>query len=70
MNSEMRIGGYALGANACTGNAISSKISLMICRSVSFAIVCGVLATANRRADADAVTASRVCADNIVAIST
>ena len=33
-------------------------------------MVRGVRATANRRRDADAVTASRVCADSIVAIRT
>ena len=42
----------------------------MICFSVSFAIVFGVRATRNSRADAAAVTASRVCAESIVAIRT
>src|SRR3954451_6251828 len=42
----------------------------MICFSVSFAIDFGVRATRNRRFDAAAVTASRVCADSIVAMRT
>ena len=46
------------------------KISFSIRCSVSLAIVRGVRATRNSRADAAAVTASRVCADSIVAIST
>src|SRR5476651_2633692 len=42
----------------------------MIRFSVSLAIAFGVRATRNSRADAAAVTASRVCADSIVAIRT
>ena len=38
--------------------------------TLSFAIVCGVRAARNSRSDADAVTASRVWAESIVAIST
>ncbi|OLD13172.1 MAG: hypothetical protein AUJ01_15495 [Acidobacteria bacterium 13_1_40CM_3_65_5] len=41
-----------------------------ICLAVSFASVCGVRATRNSRADAAAVTGSRVWADSIVEIST
>src|SRR4051794_2949529 len=38
--------------------------------TVSFASVCGVRATLKRRADAAAVTGSRVCAESIVEMST
>ena len=45
-------------------------MSFWISAVVSFAIVRGVRATLNSRRDAAAVTASRVCADSIVAMRT